>query len=281
MEKLPKILLFLSVSFGVLFLLLVWSAVKRKIFRIRRPVTERLLRSPGESLKTELGKLNERFSEVAAVISLFPVVFVLLFEKFPLGISMPIYGIFLTPVIGCLIYWQRRYMRVDLGWSGERAVGEELNKLMFNGYYVYHDFPKSNKSNIDHIIIGPSGIYVVETKTRRKKKAWNGQGEHKIIYDGQVLQFPNGYDDRALRQVRENAAYLSDVLSKALAERIAVTPILTFPGWFIELKAKPPFLIVNPKQIPRLVASRSAVLSKEQIERARFQVEEKCRDVEF
>ena len=56
---------------------------------------------------------------------------------------------------------KRRNLR--LGYEGEIAVGQELNQLMLQGKHVYHDFP-ADKFNIDHIVVGRSGIFAVETK---------------------------------------------------------------------------------------------------------------------
>lgn len=55
----------------------------------------------------------------------------------------------------------------QLGYEGEIAVGQELNQLMLDGYRVYHDFP-GDKFNIDHIVVGPPGVFAVETKARSK-----------------------------------------------------------------------------------------------------------------
>ena len=72
--------------------------------------------------------------------------------------------------------------RIRLGFEGERHVGEALNQLMLVGYRVFHDFLITDKPrsirNIDHIVIGPNGVFAVETKTRRKVKGENGAKSH-------------------------------------------------------------------------------------------------------
>jgi hypothetical protein len=116
---------------------------------------------------------------------------------------------------GCFIaYYLQRIFRLipkrrslKTGLEGEQAVAEELNKLMFNGYHVYHDFP-AEKFNIDHIIIGPAGVYAVETKTRSKKKADRGKPSAEVTYDGNRLTFPGGYDINSLAQARNQASWV-------------------------------------------------------------------------
>jgi hypothetical protein len=54
--------------------------------------------------------------------------------------------------------WQR-------GAEGERRVGARLDALASDSLVVLHDrrIPGS-RANIDHIVVGPSGVYVIDTK---------------------------------------------------------------------------------------------------------------------
>lgn len=68
-----------------------------------------------------------------------------------------------------------------VGSSGEAIMGRRLNALADKSVVVLHDrrVPRS-KANIDHIAIGPSGIYVIDAKkyTGRievAKKSWFGE----------------------------------------------------------------------------------------------------------
>lgn len=53
------------------------------------------------------------------------------------------------------------------GGAAELHVGELLDELRRDGFYVLHDVAKDRDGNVDHIVCGPSGVYVVETKRRR------------------------------------------------------------------------------------------------------------------
>jgi hypothetical protein len=50
------------------------------------------------------------------------------------------------------------------GASGEERTGKELHKLARDGWSVEHD-RQMGKYNLDHIAVGPSGRYLIETKT--------------------------------------------------------------------------------------------------------------------
>src|SRR5436190_1851904 len=79
------------------------------------------------------------------------------------------------------------------------------------GYVVFHDLPAERgkrKWNVDHVVVGPGGVFVLETKARPRRKAKWDQEENVVIYDGKVLQFPWCYDDWAVRQVEFNAKWV-------------------------------------------------------------------------
>jgi hypothetical protein len=54
--------------------------------------------------------------------------------------------------------------RRDRGASGEEHVGGLLNELTAEGWRVIHDASFGN-GNVDHIAIGPPGIFTIETKS--------------------------------------------------------------------------------------------------------------------
>ena len=154
---------------------------------------------------------------------------------------------------------------------------------MLDGCHVFHDFPADPKWNIDHIIVGPSGVYVVETKTRRKRKAQKGKPDHIITFDGDTLIFPHAEQSRyGLDQARDNAKWLSGYLSSATGEKVWVEPILTFPGWMINRRTNNASVqVLNPKEIAGVVLSRPARLTAQSIKQIVHQLDQKCRDVEF
>jgi hypothetical protein len=54
--------------------------------------------------------------------------------------------------------------RHDRGATGEEQVGELLEELGEKGWRVVHD-ASLGRGNVDHILIGPGGVFTVETKS--------------------------------------------------------------------------------------------------------------------
>jgi len=71
----------------------------------------------------------------------------------------PLLGLIAIPLA---TYFLDRYARYRKGWTGEQEVIQALLSLD-NSYYIVHDAPLSG-ANIDHIVLGPNGIFVLETK---------------------------------------------------------------------------------------------------------------------
>jgi Nuclease-related domain. len=162
-------------------------------------------------------------------------------------------------------------------FTGERVVGEELNQFLASGFRVFHDVPFEG-FNIDHVLVGPPGIYAVETKTRRKPSDLKGTAKANVVFDGSALHFPKYRDTRSLEQARRNARTLAEWLTSATGERLEVHAVLTLPGWFVDRRAKSDVNVLNPDEIKRSFPSRPRQpLSPEQIQRIAHQLTERCR----
>ena len=62
--------------------------------------------------------------------------------------------------------FKRDYGAWSQGAEGEEVVGEILEGLVADGWQVIHDV-SFGRGNIDHIVVGPGGLFTVETKSRR------------------------------------------------------------------------------------------------------------------
>ena len=264
----------------------------RSMRQERSPISDKLLRSPGESLRRELKKLDEQVNDIVICTFFGPALITAFFVTLNPGLKLlggSALAIFIsTLTIGFaflvwrLIYLINRRREYRLGFAGERAVAEELNQLMLEGCRVFHDVPMEPYGNIDHVLVSPTGIYAVETKARRKRKASDGKRDYEVVFDGKSLQFPNTTDSRSLHQARQQADRLRIFLSDAIGDPVKVAAILTLPGWFVTSRAKDNLEVLNPRGIRVAIFDRRLpVLSKQLIDRIVYQLDRKCRDVEL
>ncbi len=108
--------------------------------------------------------------------------------------------------------WQR-------GAAGERHVARLLEPLVQQGWGVNHDLHVSgSKANIDHVVIGPPGVFVIDAKHYRVRLRLSGDG---LLWHGRYLLSP------ALSTVRWEADKLQARLGAA---DIAVVPIVAVVG---------------------------------------------------
>lgn len=259
--------------------------------KIRRPVSEKLLRPPGESLRRKLEELDEcMFLFTSVLLTSASVAGVMANQEFASSRSIEAVafhpGVLLLTLISFYSIWKmfsvlKLRIAFLLGLSGELAVGEELNKLMLDGCRVFHDFPGGDDWNIDHIIIAPGGVFAIETKARSKRAPLKDQPDHKVEYNGEILIFPDGWTAKPLQQADRNACQLAVFLEKATGEESPVIPVVVLPGWYVTAKPGAFIKVLNPKMVRKLVMDARPVISPQQRERICYQIEQKCRDVEF
>jgi len=63
------------------------------------------------------------------------------------------------------------------GARGERATARRLRRLERHGYVVLHDLQvPGSRANIDHLAIGPAGVFVIDSKYYRSALQLGGDG---------------------------------------------------------------------------------------------------------
>ena len=241
---------------GVLF---IWRSLRNRDGR-RSPLTFKVLNLPGEGLRRAIRKHEELFSEAAVVVLLIGPYIVaswalLRIDRLIESWSDVRFGagdfIFLITGVAVLLFsaWRlihhasRRRMYVQ-GLAAELAVAQSLISLVADGGMVYHDFP-ADKFNIDHIVIGESAVFAIETKSRRKP-AKGGSASARVSYDGSILKFPVHTETKPIDQARRQAQWLERFLASGVGEPVRVIPVLALPGWYTQNTiARPDVLLTN------------------------------------
>jgi hypothetical protein len=270
-----------------------WYDKKRRENRIQAPQTEKLLRPPGYSLSIRLDALADRVINKAFVTCGLCAI-----SGTFLGTAGRLYGIwcgsilllglafgFAGGITAVRVFADlRRVRNIRLGLRGEQAVAEALQEVADCGYRVFHDFPGGDDWNIDHIVVGPMGIFLIETKARsRVRTHGNKQPSHIVNVIGDTLRFPTADNSKAIRQAERNARWLADYLTKKTGEKVEVEALVVLPGWFVKIQdpsRKGPG-VMNADYLTKYLRGRSRKVELAQVRRIVAAVDEKCRDIEF
>ncbi|TVQ96669.1 MAG: NERD domain-containing protein [Desulfovibrionales bacterium] len=284
-QVLPISILFVSFAVIVCF-----SFAHRKITELKRrrsPFTKDFLRGPGFSESKRIEQISEELDVwllvlVVMPITMYSILYIFIHQPDQTFQDNLILFIPFALFFGFGLYKMNFYLNqrrnARLGFEGEMAVGQELNQLLANGYYVFHDYPAS-KYNIDHVLVGPAGVFAVETKARSKPTSGDGRTDARVEYNGKQLIFPGWTEIKPIQQAKRQAAELSAELSKAVGDQVRVHPVLAIPGWYVERTAKPDMYIINGKGAHSVFCKLPVVLDTCMIQRIAYQVEQKCRDV--
>jgi hypothetical protein len=209
------------------------------------------------------------------------------FKLFPL-FALILAGVVLVLGIVLAIRWMFRHFgkrrNYELGYLGEREVAENLEPLLAEGYAIFHDMPCEGVRkdfNIDHVVVGPTGLFAIETKTRRKGRGREGFKEHEVVYDGRKLIWPWAEEDFALVQAQNAAEWLTKWVHKMTGKAIVAKPVLALPGWYVTTKAMGPVSVQNARNLPSNIRGKGKpVLTNDDIDLIRRQLDNLCRDVE-
>lgn len=280
---------FIGPSIAIIFLL----RRKRRRRALRRsPLTKNLLRSPGQSVREQLDEATSDLGFDVMGLALFPIMVaaLLLAQQQAVGMRASMLD-WVVPSCGVAIavfiaYQVRKLVRAghridDLraGFDAELAVGQELDQLMRLGARVFHDFPAEN-FNIDHVVICPSGLFAVETKGFTKPKDIGGRAAATVTFDGRTLKFPSWTTAEPLDQAARQANWLAKWTSSAVGERISVTPVLVFPGWWVERKGRGETRVISGAEVESLLSRTASGLPPQLMQRIAHQIEQRCRTVE-
>lgn len=149
-----------------------------------------------------------------------------------------------------------------VGANGEETVGARLEKLRGHGWYVLHAVPVGERgSDIDHVLIGPGGVWTLNTKNHPGKSVWVGR--HQVRVDGHRQPY--------LRNSRFEAERASRLLTEACGFPVVARAALVFlTGTLIPdvtIKQQPDDVtILDRMDIPGVFKRAKRRLEAEQVE---------------
>jgi Nuclease-related domain len=164
----------------------------------------------------------------------------------------PAFGFFAVAAIVILFKASvRRWARWFLGRKGESAVTETLKSLP-DDYVVLNDIVlPDRKGNVDHVLIGPNGVFVIETKNysgfvRCEEDEW----------------FMNGHRIRSLtKQAKRNSmavrGYIASLFPGPQSKVPYIVPLLVFVSSHTRLELfKPTVCVLKVNELVEFIRDR-------------------------
>jgi hypothetical protein len=141
------------------------------------------------------------------------------------------------------------------GTDGEMVTGLWLSRLPEN-WHVFHDVPVGERgTNIDHLVIGPGGVFTVNTKNL-SGKVW--VGAKAVLHNGHRTDF--------LRKATAEARRASRLLSAVVGRPVEVRGVLAIlaDGWTIEEEPADVF-VRGPRAAKNLMLKQPVTLDAREV----------------
>jgi len=241
----------------------------------RSPLKDKPLRLPGQSVSEEREEVLENSVGQPLIFAAF---FVLLaglewwrmytdMKPNPIVFSVAA-GIAVTYAV--LRMWRAapNLRNLKQALEGERAVGQYLERLREQGFQVFHDVVGTG-FNVDHVLIGPAGIFSIETKTWSKSVS----GSEELTFDGESIKLGRLEPDRnPIVQAKAQASWLRALLLESTGKKVDVRPVIVFPGWFVVNTAGSfrDIWVLEPKALPTFLMNEPSRLAPEDVKLASF-----------
>ncbi|MDZ7706069.1 MAG: nuclease-related domain-containing protein [Trueperaceae bacterium] len=234
------------------------------------PLKANPLRNPGQSVQDEIDKNREAFEHDAFMLISIAVIAGL--SLYTWLMQTPPYMMFVVSsagLVGYAIYALpklrrrvRRHQVLKQHRDGKRAVAEYLDRLRDHGFRVLHDVV-GDGIYLDHVLVGPQGVYVIETETVEKP----AQGDASILYDGVAIDIAGQtFGGDVVAQVTAKAAWLESFLQESTDISISVQPVMVFPGWEVaQPEGSASLWVIEPKTLEKMLPEQPSVLKKGQI----------------
>ncbi|MFD8002418.1 nuclease-related domain-containing protein [Streptomyces mirabilis] len=143
------------------------------------------------------------------------------------------------------------------GLAGERLTGRKLDRLRGRGWFTLHAIQWPSGADIDHLAIGPAGVFSINSKRHRGKTVWYGDTAVTV----------NGASTRHIAVSQSEARRVSRVLSGRCGVDVPVRPVISVvhAAKLTVKAANPPVLVLAVEHLDRILSGLSPKLSSDQV----------------
>ncbi|WP_214327915.1 nuclease-related domain-containing protein [Nonomuraea sediminis] len=148
------------------------------------------------------------------------------------------------------------------GAAGERATARLLAPLQAEGHVCLHDraIPGST-ANIDHLLVGPTGVWVIDSKKWHRRTQLHGRGKR--------LWIGRRPAEGVLRGIAYERSAVARVVDRATGNMVGVWPLVAVHGAKVPGIGRPLVLdgitLLKAGQVRRYIRQTSESLSPDQV----------------
>lgn len=249
---------------GVVFATLWWFVLRPQ----RRSRDRGLLREPARALRRRLDAVNHRLVGAAVGLPLALFLWHLVYVR-TLAASDSAFALVALALAGVaalgwfageiLRLWPER-LALGRAIDAQTVTAQSLNLLMRQDYWVFHDVHVGDH-RINHLVMGPRGVFCVDTKWRRPYRRWSWRGPEplpkaQVAFDGRKLHFPGWEESASLEDIELQADWLRGWLADVSGEPESSIPTfgaVALPGWRVASSDWKRLIVFNPNTPNMLV----------------------------
>ncbi|MER8027708.1 nuclease-related domain-containing protein [Streptomyces bauhiniae] len=141
--------------------------------------------------------------------------------------------------------------------KGEQRTVRRLRRLRGHGWLILHAVQWATGTGIDHLAIGPAGVFVINSKRHPGKTLWYGDRAVTV----------NGAPTRHIAASQSEARKVSRTLSRPCGFQVPVRPVISVvDAAKLSVKsANPPVLVLEVEHLDRVVPGLTPTLSTDQV----------------
>ena len=221
----------------------------------------KVLKKTGSYLRN---KALRRLSVTIFLMTIFAIVAVSEVPFASIYVNMGMYegirAVFLLILLVFAVVFYRSYSGYRRGSEGEKKVTKILTSTLGDEYSLINDvYIHDGYGNIDHIVLGPNGVFVIETKNYAGRimcdgDEWSSQHTGKF---NRLIHYDIGSPSR---QVKRNAVRVKRVIEDSGAfksKRIWVDGVLVFANKRVDLRINNPTVpILRANKLPEFIITR-------------------------
>jgi len=215
-----------------------------------------IMSEAAQRFRDELKQLSRAQSSYLGAALVFVVIYgsAMAFQGPKLFVGYPDWQLYavLAVLVGAASFVLYRLTRTFMSWhevqflrDANIAVGHQLQRIASAHGRAYHDVP-TTAGFIDHVLVGPSGVYAISVVARRHLK----QGA--VCLRGNSLHFSNSETTLSIVNIVAAAKRLEKEFCQLVGHNIRVRSVIAVPGWNVKDQSGNEYLVVNERTLPMI-----------------------------